>query len=113
MTIYRFAIVIFATLLGCAPALALDKVTLRLDWVYGSEHAPIFLAKEKGFFTAEGIDVNILPGEGSTVTVKLVGNRTTEFGYAGADQALMAFGRELPVVSTAVILLKSPRSVRS
>ena len=42
MTIYRFAIVIFATLLGCAPALALDKVTLRLDWVYGSEHAPIF-----------------------------------------------------------------------
>jgi NitT/TauT family transport system substrate-binding protein len=111
MTIYRFAIVIFATLLGCAPALALDKVTLRLDWVYGSEHAPIFLAKEKGFFTAEGIDVNILPGEGSTVTVKLVGNRTTEFGYAGADQALMAFGRELPVVSTAVILQKSPSAI--
>jgi NitT/TauT family transport system substrate-binding protein len=111
MTIYRFAIVIFATLLGCAPALALDKVTLRLDWVYGSEHAPIFLAKERGFFTAEGIDVNILPGEGSTVTVKLVGNRTTEFGYAGADQALMAFGRELPVVSTAVILQKSPSAI--
>jgi NitT/TauT family transport system substrate-binding protein len=111
MTIYRFAIIVFATLLGCAPALALDKVTLRLDWVYGSEHAPIFLAKEKGFFTAEGIDVNILPGEGSTVTVKLVGNRTTEFGYAGADQALMAFGRELPVVSTAVILQKSPSAI--
>ena len=25
-------------------AFAADKVSLRLDWVYGSEHAPIFLA---------------------------------------------------------------------
>lgn len=111
MRIFRFAIAVFAALMGCAPAFALDKVTLRLDWVFGSEHAPIFLAKEKGFFAAEGIDVNILAGEGSTVTVKLVGNRTTEFGYAGADQALMAFGRELPVVSTAVILQKSPSAI--
>ena len=52
-----------------APAFALDKVTLRLDWVYGSEHAPIFLARDKGFFAKEGIDVTILPGQGSTVTV--------------------------------------------
>ena len=106
MRLYRAAFAIAATLLGCVPAFALDQVTLRLDWVFGSEHAPIFLAKEKGFFRDEGIDVNILPGEGSTVTVKLVGNRTTEFGYAGADQALMAHGRDLPVVSTAVILQK-------
>lgn len=84
---------------------------MRLDWYYGSEHAPIFLARDKGFFAEEGIDVELMSGEGSTVTVKLVGNRTTEFGYAGADQALLAFGRELPVVSTAVILQKSPSAI--
>jgi NitT/TauT family transport system substrate-binding protein len=101
-----------AVLLGAAGAAqAADKVTLRLDWVYGSEHAPIVLAKQKGFFAAEGIDLNLMPGEGSTVTVKLVGNRTTEFGYAAADQSLMAFNRELPVVATAVILQKSPSAI--
>jgi NitT/TauT family transport system substrate-binding protein len=98
-------------LLAQGTALAADKVRLRLDWYYGSEHAPIFLARDKGFFAEEGIDVELMSGEGSTVTVKLVGNRTTEFGYAGADQALLAFGRELPVVSTAVILQKSPSAI--
>ncbi len=94
-----------------APAFALDKVTLRLDWVYGSEHAPIFLARDKGFFEKEGIDVTLLPGQGSTVTVKLVGNGSEEFGYAAADQGLMAYAKGLPVVSTAVILQKNPVAV--
>jgi NitT/TauT family transport system substrate-binding protein len=97
--------------LTAASAQAADKVRLRLDWVFGSEHAPIFLAKQKGFFSAEDIDVDLLAGEGSTVTVKLVGNRTAEFGYAAADQSLMAFNRELPVVATAVILQKSPSAI--
>jgi NitT/TauT family transport system substrate-binding protein len=100
-----------ALMLALSPANAADKVKLRLDWVFGSEHAPIFLAKEKGFFSAEGIDVDILAGEGSTVTVKLVGNASTEFGYAAADQVLMAASRELNVVSTAVLLQKSPAAV--
>lgn len=93
------------------PAFAIDKVTLRLDWVYGSEHAPIFLARDKGFFAKDGIDVTLLPGQGSTVTVKLVGNGTADFGYAAADQALMAYAKGLPVVSTAVILQKNPVAV--
>jgi NitT/TauT family transport system substrate-binding protein len=93
------------------PAFALDKVTLRLDWVFGSDHAPIFLARDKGFFTDEGIDIHILAGEGSTVTVKLVGNGTADFGYAAADQAMLAYSKGLPVVATAVILQKNPVAV--
>ncbi len=52
-----------------------------------------------------------MPGEGSTVTVKLVGNGTADFGYATADQALMAYAKGLPVVSTAVILQKSASAI--
>jgi NitT/TauT family transport system substrate-binding protein len=104
-------LLVLGLMLALGPANAADKVKLRLDWVFGSEHAPIFLAKEKGFFSAEGIDVDILAGEGSTVTVKLVGNASTEFGYAAADQVLLAASRELNVVSTAVVLQKSPAAV--
>jgi NitT/TauT family transport system substrate-binding protein len=100
--------------LACAAvgsAQAADKVKLRLDWVFGAEHAPIFLAKEKGYFAQEGIDVELLPGEGSSVTVKLVGNRDADFGYASADQALIAAARGLPVVSTAVVLQQNPTAL--
>ena len=90
------------------PAAAVDTVSLRLDWVIGSEHAPIFVARDKGFFKDEGIDVNILAGEGSTVVVKLVGNKNNDFGYATADQVLMAHAKGLPILTTAVVLQDTP-----
>ena len=96
---------------GATAALADDKIKLRLDWAYGSEHAPIFLAVEKGFFKDEGIEVQLLPGEGSSVTAKLVGNRDADFGYATADQILIAAQRGLPLLSTGVILQKNPTAL--
>ncbi len=93
------------------PAKAKDKVGLRLDWVFGAEHSGIWVAQQKGFFNDENLDVNILPGEGSSVTVKLVGTGDIEFGYATADQAMLAYSRALPVVTTAVILQSSPTAI--
>jgi hypothetical protein len=83
------------------PAQAQDKVTLRLDWVFGTEHSGVWAAQEKGFFKDENLDVRVLPGEGSSVTVKLVGTGDVDFGYATADQALLAYSRSLAVVTTA------------
>src|SRR5262249_45776618 len=93
------------------PAQAQDKVTLRLDWVFGTEHSGVWVAQEKGFFKEENLDVKILPGEGSSVTVKLVGTNDVDFGYATADQALLAYSRALPVITTAVILQSSPTAI--
>jgi NitT/TauT family transport system substrate-binding protein len=93
------------------PAQAQDKVTLRLDWVFGTEHSGVWAAQEKGFFKDENLDVRVLPGEGSSVTVKLVGTGDVDFGYATADQALLAYSRSLAVVTTAVILQSSPTGI--
>ena len=106
MTVHRLITAAAVLIVLCGPAAATDKVTMRLNWVVGAEFAPIYLARDKGFFADEGIDVDILPGQGSTVTVKLVGNGDADFGEAGADQVLMAYAKGLPVVSTAVILQK-------
>jgi NitT/TauT family transport system substrate-binding protein len=92
-------------------AMAFDEVKMRLDWVFGTEHSGIFVAQKKGFFKDEGIDVQLLPGEGSSVTVKLVGTGDVEFGYATADQAVLASERGLPVVTTAVILQSNPTAI--
>jgi NitT/TauT family transport system substrate-binding protein len=111
----KWARYIGATAVGLVAAVntafAADKVSLRLDWVYGSEHAPIFLAIEKGFFKDENIDLNLMPGEGSSVTVKLVGNRDADFGYATADQVLIGAQRGLPLVATAVVLQQNPTAL--
>src|SRR5688500_12103855 len=58
------------------------KVTLTLNWVPYGEHAPFYYGLKKGFFKAEGIDLEIKPGNGSGNTITLVGQQKTDFGWA-------------------------------
>jgi NitT/TauT family transport system substrate-binding protein len=44
------------------PAAAQDKVTLQLKWVTQAQFAGYYVAKDKGFYKAEGLDVTINPG---------------------------------------------------
>jgi NitT/TauT family transport system substrate-binding protein len=44
------------------PAFAQEKVTLQLKWVTQAQFAGYYVAKDKGFYKAEGIDITIKPG---------------------------------------------------
>ncbi len=51
-----------AALLVATGAQAADKVTLQLKWVTQAQFAGYYVAKEKGFYKTEGLDVTIKPG---------------------------------------------------
>jgi NitT/TauT family transport system substrate-binding protein len=65
-----------------------QKVRIQLDWQRGSEHAYLYLGQAKGFFRAEGIDVEIVPGKGSTDSVNMVDAGQVEFALASGESAL-------------------------
>ncbi len=48
-------------LLTAAPALAADKLTVLLEWFVNPDHVPLVVAREKGFFAAHGLDVDLVP----------------------------------------------------
>jgi NitT/TauT family transport system substrate-binding protein len=48
--------------LAALPAFAADAVTLQLKWVTQAQFAGYYVAKEKGFYTDENLDVTIKPG---------------------------------------------------
>jgi NitT/TauT family transport system substrate-binding protein len=48
--------------LAAFQALAADKVTLQLKWVTQSQFGGYYVAKDKGFYEEEGLDVEIKPG---------------------------------------------------
>lgn len=48
--------------LAAFQAMAADKVTLQLKWVTQAQFAGYYVAKDKGFYEAEGIDIEIKPG---------------------------------------------------
>src|SRR5262245_57529007 len=48
--------------LGAGQAFAADAVTLQLKWVTQAQFGGYYVAKDKGFYEAEGLDVTINPG---------------------------------------------------
>ncbi|MGL5117210.1 MAG: ABC transporter substrate-binding protein [Beijerinckiaceae bacterium] len=50
------------SVLSMLPAAAQERVTLQLKWVTQAQFAGYYVAKDKGFYKAEGIDIVIRPG---------------------------------------------------
>ncbi len=44
-------------------AQAADEVTLQLKWVTQAQFGGYYVAKDKGFYDEEGLDVTIKPGD--------------------------------------------------
>src|SRR5579875_2031656 len=82
----------FVAAIACAvvagAAHATDHVSFRLDWKLTGYHVPFYWAKAKGYFAAEGLDVDIKEGAGSGQTINLVGGQQDDIGFA--DYLLMA-----------------------
>jgi PAS domain S-box-containing protein len=85
----------------------LDKVTLQLHWYHQFQFAGYYMAKEKGFYAEEGIDVEIKEVDFSVDIVNSVLQQ--ESHYATGSTSLItdrSYGKE--VVLLAAILQASP-----
>lgn len=76
--------------LGGLPAAAGDAVNFRLDWTLSGYHLPFYWAKEKGYYAAENLDVDIKEGAGSGKTVALLAGQQDDIGLA--DFMFMSVG---------------------
>ena len=93
----RQVILVASAVLLCAlpcallqPATAADAVSFRLDWTLSGYHLPFYWAKEKGYFAAENLDVDIKEGAGSGKTVALLAGQQDDIGLA--DFMFMSVG---------------------
>ena len=101
-------ILIVAGLNGRAPARALERVTLNLNWFPVGDHAAYYVAKKLGLYERVGLDVNIVRGFGSADTVARVDAGSAEFGIADAPTTVVARGRGARVKLVAMIFDLSP-----
>jgi NitT/TauT family transport system substrate-binding protein len=87
------------------------KVTLTLNWVPYGEHAPFYYGLRKGYYEAEGIELEIKPGGGSGKTIQAVAQRQSDFGWADTPPLLKAIDSGMKVKSVGVFLQKGPSSI--
>ena len=100
-----------AALLTSTRARAADKMTLMLNWYVYGEHAPFYLGRERGFYTAEGIDLDIQEGRGSAVVTQAVAAGSVPFGYVDVPTMMRAAIKGAPVTSPGVLIQVNPMAV--
>jgi NitT/TauT family transport system substrate-binding protein len=106
----RFAaLALLAAVSLSATARAADKVTVQLDYVVRGNHAMFFVAKEKGYFDKQGIDVTaIQKGTGSVNALRLIGNGNAEFGFGDLPTLAVARSQGVPAVALVAVNQHSP-----
>ncbi|MCR8849550.1 ABC transporter substrate-binding protein [Rossellomorea sp. SC111] len=81
----------------------LKKVSVVLDWTPNTNHTGLYVAKEKGYFKDQGLDVDIiLPGEAGAD--QLVASGKAEFGVGYQESVTQARVQDVPIVSIAAII---------
>ncbi|MFA5770120.1 MAG: ABC transporter substrate-binding protein [Patescibacteria group bacterium] len=80
-----------------------QKVTVLLDWFPNTNHTGIYVAREKGYFSAENLDVTILqPGEGENNQIVAAGK--ADFGVSSQESVIQARVAGMPLVSIGAII---------
>jgi NitT/TauT family transport system substrate-binding protein len=86
-----FALAGLAFLFGVgAPAFAAEKVVFMIDWLPAGDKAVPYLGVQKGLFAAEGLDVTIQSGRGSSDVVTKLGTGAADLGTGGLAALLQA-----------------------
>ena len=78
-------------------------VTVVLDWTPNTNHTGLYVAKEKGYFKDNGLNVEIItPGESSADALVAAGK--AEFGISYQENITQARTEGIPLVSIAAII---------
>lgn len=78
-------------------------VTLMLDWVPNVNHVGLYVARDNGFFEAEGLDVSIIETGEVYAPGAVVGGKA-DFGIDFQESVTLLRADGVPVVSVAAIL---------
>jgi len=86
------------------PAVADTDVRFSLDWKFEGQTAPYFVALDKGYYKAEGLNVSIDTGSGSVAGIPRVAIGTYQIGFFDIN-SLVRFRDQSPDKDVKAVLM--------
>ena len=109
------AAIVFAA--PCPPAQAqeksLTKLTFSLDFIPLGRHAPWYAAIAEGYYKDEGLDVSIIPSQGTAQTIQAVEAGTAQLGFTDVPSLVLARANGAKLKMVAVNYEKAPYAIFS
>jgi NitT/TauT family transport system substrate-binding protein len=94
---------VLAALSAPGAASAQTKIRFTLDWIPGATHSAFFVALQKGYYKAEGLDVSIERGKGSAEVVRQLASDTYDMGFPDIN-VVMDFDSKNPEQAFPVLM---------
>ncbi len=90
-----------------APA-APFKITVQLDWIAEPEHGGFYQAQAKGYFKAEGLDVELIPGGPNALVMQKLATGRADIGQGDSTNTLLAIAQDIPVIQIGAVFQNDP-----
>jgi putative hydroxymethylpyrimidine transport system substrate-binding protein len=87
-----------ALCLAALPAAAANKLTVILDWFVNPDHAPLVVARERGFFREQGLEVELIAPADPNDPPKLVAAKQADIAVSYQPQLHLQVQEGLPLV---------------
>ena len=81
-----------------SPVQAAEKLSVMLDWFVNPDHAPLIIAKEKGFFKATGLDAKLITPADPNDPPKLVAAGKVDLAVSYQPQLHVQVAEGLPLI---------------
>ncbi|WP_332650540.1 ABC transporter substrate-binding protein [Lysinibacillus sp. 54212] len=89
----------------------LEKITIMLDWYPNAVHSALYVAKEKGYFEEQGLDVEIQMPADTNDPLKLAATGKVDLAISYQSQVVQSRAEGIPVVSVAAYVRHSLDSI--
>src|SRR5215475_12015523 len=99
---------------GRAPqAQSVQKVNFALNWFAVGDHAAYWVALERGYYKAKGLDVEMQNSKGSGDSIAKVDTGRADIGLADSAVVIAAVGRGAKIKVVGMVFDKTPLNVWS
>ena len=86
------------------PSGAAEPLTLMLDWFVNPDHAPLFVAQEKGYFAEAGLEIELIAPADPNDPPKLVAAGKADLAVSYQPQLHLQVAEGLPLVRIATLV---------
>ena len=91
-------LIAISALLCAASATAQQKLTVLLDWHVNPDHGPLFVALERGYYKAAGLDVALIAPSDPNDPPRLVAAKQGDIAISYQPQLHIQVSKGLPLV---------------